>query len=279
MIELGKFNVLEVFRRSPHGVYLMDEDGLEVLLPNKFVPENIQIDDNMEVFVFKDSEDRLTATTQKPMILLNEFACLKVREVNQVGAFLDWGLDKDLFVPYAEQSRKMEKNQKYIVYLFSDLKTNRLVASSKLGQFLSTEKPDLERGQEVDLLIGRPTEIGINAIINNKFRGLIYKNEVFKVLELGDRMKGYVKNIREDYKIDLSLEPLGHLSIEPHAEKLLELIKKSQGKLKLTDNSNPEMIMRVAQMSKKAFKRAAGSLYKQRLIEIKEDGIYLVEKK
>ena len=268
-------NTLEVFRESPHGMYLMDEDGFEVLLPNKYVPKDVEIDDDIEVFVFKDSEDRLTATTLRPKITLHEFGCLQVSEVTKFGAFLDWGLEKDLLVPFAEQSRKMQKGDHYIVFLYIDEQTNRLVASSKLSRFFEPEIQDIKEQDEVDLLIGHPTDIGFNVIINNKYKGLIYKNEVFQDLRLGLRTKGYIKQIRPDHKIDVSLQKQGFQKVEPNAQKILQVLERQNGFMPLNDKSSPEEITRKLQMSKKTFKKAIGGLYKKRLIRIESDGIYL----
>ena len=275
MYQIGKINQLEVFRESPHGMYLMDEDGHEVLLPNKYVPEGLEIDDDIEVFLFKDSEDRITATTQRPKILLNEFASLQVRQISEFGAFLDWGLDKDLLVPFAEQSRKMQKGEWHIVYLYIDEQTNRLVASSKLSRHVEKQDIELSNGQEVDLLIGRPTDIGFNVIIDNRYQGLIYKNEIFRDIRMGHQTKGFIKLIRPDGKIDVSLQRQGFQAIETHAEKILLRLKQKGGFLPLHDKSSPEEITKQLQMSKKNFKRAIGGLYKKGTIKISPEGIRL----
>ncbi len=277
MIEIGKYNRLEVFRHTPQGTYLMDEEGYEVLLPQKYVPDGIEIDAELEVFVYNDSEDRLVATTQTPKIKLHEFAYLEVVQVNKFGAFLDWGLDKDLLVPFAEQSRKMITKQWYLVYLYLDEETERLVASSKLKQFLDQEHLTVAVGEEVDLIVAKETDLGYNVIINNLHRGLIFSNEIFQSVQIGDRLKGYIKNIREDNKIDVSLQKQGFGNIEPNADKILTALQENKGFLPLHDKSKPEAIMLRLEMSKKTFKKAIGGLYKQRLIRIGEEGIYLVE--
>jgi hypothetical protein len=218
------------------------------------------------------------ATTLVPYVVLNEFALLRVNYVNQVGAFLDWGMEKDILVPFKEQARPMEKGKRYLVYLYLDEKTNRLVASSKTNQFLDNENINLEKNEEVDLIISHITEIGINVIINQKHKGLIYKDEVYDdVIRTGDKVKGYIKNVRPDGKIDVSLHKLGFENIEPNSEIILNELRASRGFLRLNDNSNPEDIKTVLKMSKKTFKKAIGLLYKQKLIEIKEDGIYLIQ--
>ena len=277
MIELGKINKLEVFRHSPHGVYLMDEEGEEVLLPNKYVPEHIEIDDEIEVFVYLDSEERPVATTQKPKVMLHQFACLKVSDVTSIGAFMDWGLVKQLFIPFREQQKRMNVGERHIIYLYLDEDTDRLVGSSKYKKYLSKEETTLKEGEEVDLLIAERTPIGFNAIINQKYLGLIYKNEVFQSISKGSHVKGFVKAIRSDGKIDLSLQRQGYANVEPNAEKILEKLKWNNGYIRLNDKSEAAEIQSYLQMSKKTFKKAIGSLYKQRLITIEKHGIRLVE--
>ena len=275
MIQLGEYNRLKIVRQTDNGVYLTDEEGSgEVLLPNKFVPDAWAAGDVLEVFIFRDSEDRLTATTAKPLIKLNEFACLQVRDVNDFGAFLNWGLDKDLLVPFREQPGKMIPGNWYVVHLYLDEQTNRLAASGRYQKFFQ-KLIRLQAGEEVDLLIDNQTELGYNVIINNRYRGLIYTNEIFERLRRGDRRKGFVKQVREDGKIDVTLQKTGFAKLEPNAEKILAQLKANQGYLLLTDKSAPEDIAAALRMSKKTFKSAIGTLYKQRLIRIEEDGIYL----
>lgn len=283
MIEIGKYNTLTILRDTKVGLFLGDEEkdpeGIhDILLPNKYVPNKFKIGDELTVFVYLDHEERPVATTLEPYILLNEFALLRVNYINQVGAFMDWGMEKDILVPFKEQARPMEKGKRYLVYLYMDEKTNRLVASSKTNQFLSNENLTVERGEEVDLIVSHITEIGINVIINEQHKGLLYKDEVYDdSIRTGDRMRGYIKTIRPDNKIDVSLEKIGYERIEPNADKILNELRASRGFLRLNDNSHPEDIKTVLQMSKKTFKKAIGALYKDKLIEIKEDGIYLVK--
>lgn len=273
-MELGKFNTLKILRDTRVGLFLGDENR-DVLLPNKYVPKKFEIGEEIEVFVYLDHEERLTATTLKPYIQLNEFAYLKVNYTNEFGAFLDWGLEKDLFVPFKEQARKMETGKRYLVYMYLDEKTDRLVASSKLNQFLEQEHIGLEAGQQVDLIVSHITELGINVIINSLYKGLLYKDEVFENLSPGKKLKGYIKTIRPDKKIDVSLTRQGFEAVEEQAQKILDELRASRGFLRLNDNSHPEEIKTVLKMSKKTFKKAIGSLYKQKRISIKEDGIYL----
>lgn len=275
-MKLGKFNTLKILRDTRVGLFLGDENQ-DVLLPNKYVPKKFEIGEELDVFVYLDHEERITATTLKPYIQLGEFAYLKVNYTNEFGAFLDWGLEKDLFVPFKEQARKMETGKRYLVFMYLDEKTNRLVASSKLNQFLEQENIELEVGQQVDLIVSHITELGINVIINSTYKGLLYKDEVFENLSPGKKLKGYIKTIRPDKKIDVALTKQGFEAIEEHAQKILDELRASKGFLRLNDNSHPEEIKTVLQMSKKSFKKAIGSLYKQKLISIKEDGIYLEE--
>lgn len=283
MLKIGKYNNLTILRDTKVGLFLGDpEKDLEgihdVLLPNKYVPKVFEIGEEIVVFVYLDHEQRPVATTLEPYILLNEFALLRVNYINQVGAFMDWGMEKDILVPFKEQARPMEKGKRYLVYLYMDPKTNRLVASSKTNQFLSNDELTVEKNEEVDLIVSHITEIGINVIINEKHKGLLYKDEVYDdSIRTGDRMRGYIKNIRPDHKIDVSLQKLGYEGIEPNADKILDELRASRGFLRLNDNSHPEDIKTVLKMSKKTFKKAIGALYKEKLIEIKEDGIYLVK--
>ncbi|WP_445454903.1 CvfB family protein [Flavobacterium sp. HNIBRBA15423] len=278
MLHIGQYNTLKILRDTKVGLFLGSEETQDddVLLPNKYVPKEFHIGDDLTVFIYLDHEERPVATTLKPYIKLNEFAHLKVNYINKFGAFMNWGLEKDLFVPFKEQARPMEEGKRYLVYCFMDEKTNRLVASSKTQQFLNNEEISVENGEEVDLIVSHITEAGINVIINEKHRGLAYKNEVFEEVKPGIRMKGYIKNIRPDGKIDVSLRKLGVEAIEPSSQIILDELKSNRGFLGLNDNSHPEDIRTVLKMSKKVFKKAVGNLYRQKLIEIKEDGIYLL---
>jgi len=278
MVHLGKYNNLKIIRQVQNGLYLTDAEGSEeVLLPNKYAPKTWEPGVELQVFVFKDSEDSLIATTATPLIKLDEFACLQVKVVNEFGAFLDWGLDKDLFVPFREQPGQMLAGNWYFVYLYLDEETDRLTASGRYQRFFQEKFILLQTGQEVDLLIDDPTELGVNVIINNLYRGLVYANEIYHEVRRGDRCKGYVKRVREDGKIDVSLQKIGFAKIEPEGEKILAMLNANQGYLRFTDKSEPDDITQYFQMSKKTFKRAIGTLYKQRLVRLEEDGIYLVK--
>jgi predicted RNA-binding protein (virulence factor B family) len=276
MIEVGKNNILKALRMTSVGMYLGNDEGEEVLLPNKYVPEDFNVDDSIDVFIYKDSEDRLIATNLEPKIKLHEFACLTVKDVNNVGAFLDWGLEKDLLVPFREQGKKMEVGKRYPVYLYLDERTGRLAASSKIESFIEKQHIKLEVGEKVNLLICYTSDLGVNVIINNTYKGVIYHNDLFTYISIGDKVEGYIKNIREEGKIDVSLQKLGYEQVEASAEFILNKLRNANGVLKLTDKSDSEEIMFRLQMSKKNFKKAIGGLYKQGLIRLEEDGIYLV---
>jgi predicted RNA-binding protein (virulence factor B family) len=276
MIHLGKINTLEIIREAVQGLYIADEDGNEVLLPNRYVPENFKIWEKIDVFVYLDNEERPVATTDKPYIQLNDFALLRCNQVTDYGAFLDWGLVKELFCPFKEQAFKMKPGGWYLVYCYMDEKTNRLVASSKTNRFLDNKTLTVNEFDEVDLIVSHPSEIGMNVIVNKTHAGLIYKDAIFKDLSVGDKLKGIVKKIRPGNKLDIALGQIGYRNIEPNAELIMHELHDNSGFLNLTDKSDPEDIKAQLQMSKKNFKKAVGTLYKQHLIEIKSDGIYLV---
>ncbi|MEQ8715009.1 MAG: S1-like domain-containing RNA-binding protein [Cyclobacteriaceae bacterium] len=276
MIAIGKYNTLRIERFAPPGLYLEDEEGEEVLLPNRWITDEMKADDELEVFIYKDSEDRIIATTEKPYIFRDEFGYLEVKQVTPIGAFLGWGLDKDLLVPFKEQRAKMREGGRYLVYLYLDVETWRLSASAKIQKYIETEDIELEEGEEVDLLICERTDLGVKVIINNLYHGLLYNNEIFKEVRTGDKTTGYVKTIREDGKIDVALEKQGYKSVEPNAQRILDLLSQNEGFLPLHDKSDPEKIKYQLGMSKKLFKKAIGALYKDKRIVIEEKGIRLV---
>ena len=276
MIAIGQYNTLKIDRRTSVGAFLTDGKE-DVLLPNKYLPEQINIGGEREVFVYLDQEERQITTTLHPHIYLNEFALLRVNFVNHLGAFLDMGLEKDLFVPFREQARKMDVNKRYLVYMYLDEKTKRLVGSSKLNQFLNKEPLDVKVGDEVDLIVSHITELGINVIINEKFKGLMYVNEVFEDLRTGDRIIGFIKNIRPDGKIDVSRTPIKfEQKVDRLAEVILDELDRNKGFLGLHDKSHPEEIRAILNMSKKSFKVTIGNLFKEKLIRITENGIYKI---
>lgn len=275
MTEIGKINKLKILREVDFGVYLDGEDYGEILMPKKYLPENYKVDDFVDVFVYLDSEDRIVATTEKPYAMVEEFAFLKVVAVNEFGAFLDWGLIKDLLVPFNQQKQKMEEGESYLVYIYLDEKSERIAASSKLDKFLDKQPPDFQEGQEVDLIICNKTNIGYKAIVNNTHWGVIYKNEVFQTLSKGQKTKGYIKKIREDNKIDLNLYKQGYEKVDDSLNKILNILKEHDGFISITDKSSPEIIYEMFGLSKKTYKKIIGSLYKKRLILIEKNGIKL----
>lgn len=277
MINLGEVNQLTILRQTDNGYYLIDKEENEVLLPNAYIKEDWGLGDEVEVFVFNDSEDRLTATTLTPKINLDDFALLQVNDVNNVGAFLNWGLPKDLFVPFKEQKTKMREGKYYVVTMFLDYESERLVASSKIDSFLEFEEINLTEGQEVEVIVYERTPMGYNCIINRLYKGLIYENEVFRNLNIGEHTKGYIKTIREDKKIDVSLQKVGYVAQDENQEKILNILRGDAGYIGLTDKSKPEEIYEELNMSKKAFKKAIGGLYKKKLIWLKRDGVYLTK--
>lgn len=277
MIHLGKTNTLEIIREAVQGLYIADEEGNEVLLPNRYVPENFKIWEKIDVFVYLDNEERPVATTDKPYIQLEDFAVLRCNQVTDYGAFLDWGLVKELFCPFKEQAFKMKPGGWYLVYCYIDEKTSRLVASSKTNRFLDNRELTVKEFDKVDLIVSHPSDIGMNVIVNKIHSGLIYKDAIFQDLSIGDKLEGIVKKIRPGNKLDISLGQIGYRNIEPNADRIMKELQDHEGFLNLTDKSNPEDIKEQLQMSKKNFKKAIGSLYKQKHIDIKSDGIYLVE--
>lgn len=256
------------------GLFLGDEEGEDVLLPNKYCPEKFEIGDKLKVFVYLDQEERKVATNITPKILLRDYAMLKVVSVSAVGAFLDWGMEKDLMVPFNEQRLNMEEGRWYLVYMDIDKKTDRLFASNKLDKRLSNENLTVEVGDEVDLIVMQATDLGFTVIVNKRHKGLVYENEIFTKINIGDKLKGYVKKIREDNKLDISLHPIGYENFnDTNTALVLEALEKNKGYLAITDKSSPEEIYNTFGMSKKAFKKAIGGLYKQRKITIEAEGI------
>ncbi len=278
MAEIGKYNVLKVVKDLDFGLYLDGGELGEILLPRRYVPINCTVDDELEVFIYLDSEDRLIATTEMPEAVVGEFAYLQAVEVGKVGAFMDWGLPKDLLVPFREQKTNIEKGRGYVVYVYLDDESKRIAASSKVEKFLDNIPPEYEEGQEVDLLIYHQSDLGYKAIINNTHSGMIYANEVFKKIRKGDRLKGYIKKVRSDEKIDLMLEKPGYEKVDSIAQTILDKLKDHQNFLRITDKSPAEEISSMFGISKKNFKKAIGTLYKQRIISIDPDGIRYIKK-
>lgn len=278
MIKLGEYNRLTILRETEPGLYLGDDEENDVLLPHKYKPENFEIDDEIEVFIYLDNEERPIATTLEPFLLLNSFGYLNCSDVTDYGAFMDWGLEKQLFVPFKEQARPMKAGNWYIVYLYLDELTNRLVGSSKTNRFVQNETLTVEAFEEVNILITHLTDKGANAIVNGQHKGLIYIEDIFEDIRSGDRMKAFIKKIRDDNKIDLVLQTPGYRSIEPNANFIMEELRAAGGFLSLHDKSDPETIKNELGMSKKSFKKAIGTLYKDKQIVLKTDGIELIDK-
>ncbi|MFV0591140.1 MAG: S1 RNA-binding domain-containing protein [Draconibacterium sp.] len=276
MAEIGKINTLGIVRETANGVYLDGGDLGEILMSQKFVTSEIKADEKAEVFVYTDSEDRLVATTETPFAKVGEFACLEVKEVTAVGAFLDWGLPKDLLVPFREQREKMAVGRTYWVYVFLDLLSNRVAASAKLQKYLDNTPPEYKPGQEVDLIIFDETELGYKAIVNREHTGMLYKNQVFRAMKIGDKTRGFISKVRKDEKIDLILEKPGYGKVDAISAKILKELKDNKGFLAVSDKSSPDMIQALFGISKKAFKQAIGGLYKKRLISFESDGIRLL---
>ena len=277
MIRLGEYNTLEILRETDPGLYLGDTQENVVLLPHRYKPENFNIGDMLEVFVYLDYEERPVATTLTPHVLLNDFGYLHCSDVNEFGAFMDWGVQKQLFVPFKEQARPMKVGNWYIVYLSMDEQTNRLVGSSKTNKYLNNDTVTLEKFDEIAIMVTHITDLGANVIVNGKHKGLIFINDIFEDIRTGDTMKAYVKGVREDNKIDVVLQSPGYRSIEPNANFILDELKAAGGFMPLHDKSDPQDIKNELGMSKKSFKKAIGTLYKDKQILIKPDGIELID--
>ena len=278
MAEIGVYNNLRVIKEVDFGVYLDGGEHEEILLPRKYVPENCKVDDIIKVFIYLDSEDRFIATTETPYAIVGDFALLKVIAVESVGAFLDWGLLKDLLVPFGEQSPTMEISKSYIVKVYVDKQSNRIAATTRLDRYLDNEPGNFHAGQEVELLICNQTDIGYKAIINGTHWGVLYSNEVFQPLKSGQKTKGYIKKVRDDNKIDLSLHKPGYERVDDITDTILNVLKEQGGLISVTDKSSPETINKLFGVSKKTYKKAIGAIYRKRLITMESDGIRLISK-
>lgn len=276
MLKLGEYNNLKVVKSVDFGMYLDGGDEGEILLPSRYVPEGLKIGDELEVFIYLDQDERPVATTLKPLAKVGDFAYLEVAWVNEYGAFLNIGLMKDLFCPFREQKKRMEKGEKYIVYVTIDEDSYRMMATAKVEKHLSPTRPQLKHGDEVDLLVWQKTDLGFKVIVDNKYSGLVYENQVYRYLTTGDRLKGYVDHVRDDGKIDITLQPTGRKQTEDFAETLLTYLKDNNGHCHLGDKSPAELISDRFHVSKKTFKRAVGDLYKRRLITLGDEEIALV---
>jgi predicted RNA-binding protein (virulence factor B family) len=275
MFCLGQLNSLSLIKKTIYGFFLGDADSdQEVLLPNKYAPKDLELDDSIDVFLYTDSEDRIVATTLKPKISLHQIALLEVKDVTKFGSFLDWGLEKDLFLPFAEQEGKVQKGAKVTVCLHLDDRTNRLFASAKVSNFMH-EEITVKEGDEVDLIVGGKSDLGYQVIINNTYIGLLFFNKIFRPLMQGDKIKGFIEKVREDGKIDVCLQKKGYIQVVDSQDILLKKLRENKGVLYLTDNSDPKVIARELLMSKAVFKKCVGALYKQRKIKIEADCIIL----
>lgn len=275
MLKIGEYQILTVVREMPQGFYLLDDEENEVLLPRKYITEEMDLNSEVRVFVYVDSEGRDVATTEEPYITVGEFACLEVIDITEYGAFCDWGILKHLLIPYRNMVHELFVGQKIIVYLLLDELTERLVGTTKLKKFLKhAAEEDLKAYQEVDLIVYLKTDLGYSVIINKKYQGLVYDNEIQEPLEIGQELKGYIKPFRPDKKIDVSLHPIGLDRIQLHAQKIMELLEANDGFLPFTDKSDPEDIRDAFGISKKLFKKSIGALYKERRVFF-EGGWYL----
>lgn len=272
MVQAGSYYKLQVVKTVDFGIYL-DADGDEILMPKRFVPEGTNDGDIIEVFVYHDNEGRPIATNQKPYGVVGEVVMLEVKDKTRQGAFLDWGLMKDIFLPLSQQKSPIRVGGKYLVYLYIDEQTGRVAASEHLSRFIDNEDLPLQVGDNIDFIVGRRTDIGYAVIIDNKYHGILHYNEVFKELEIGDRAKGFVKSIQEGFKVNVSLGEKGYKRVEEATDKIMRLLDENDGYLPYHDKSSPEEIYEYFEMSKKAFKMALGSLYKQRKISFTKTGV------
>lgn len=275
-MNIGEINELKILRFTSVGAYLADENDNDVLLPNKYLTEGLEIDDLVKVFVYRDSEDRAVATTERPHIEMHKFAYLKVKEVNFYGAFVDWGLEKDLMVPFKEQNLKFEEERYYLIYLDLDESTDRLYGSAKINKFLDECQENYDPEELVDIMICDTTDLGVKVIVEGIYSGLIFKNDISRNLKRGEHTKGYVVKVREDGKLDVRLDLTARDKIAGSAGELMEILREKKY-IPLTDKSAPDEIRETVGMSKKTFKQAIGNLYRLRLIKLEESGVYLIE--
>ncbi|MDC3220500.1 S1-like domain-containing RNA-binding protein [Flavobacteriales bacterium] len=279
MIKVGEYNKLTAARMLDHGWYLTDDVENSVLLPMKWVPINIEEGVEIEVFIYRDSEDRLIATTMTPLLLAGQFAKVQVKDVTRIGAFVEMGVEKDLLVPFAEQMKDLDVGDECVIHMFLDNVTDRLTGSTKIEKFLKTFDIPYEEGEKVNALVYKYTDIGFKVIIENEYLGMIYHNQIFDPITVGDTLQVYVNKLREDGKIDLLIQKPGHLSIGDSTENVLQYLKDNDGFTPINDKTAPEVIYDIFKMSKKQYKKAIGGLYKEKLIKITEEGIFLINKR
>lgn len=273
MIEIGYNNTMQILRSTPNGLMLNGEDLGEILMPKRYVTADMKVGGEVEAFVYTDSEDRLVAITDMPIAHVGQFAWLECVQTSKVGAFLDWGLEKDLLLPFSEQKDKPSVGRKCFVYIYLDQNTNRIVASQRLNRFMDPREPRYQHGDRVDIFIHQRTELGFKVIVDNAHWGMIYNSEMFRPVRSGEYTNGYVNKIREDNRIDVMLEKSSAKLVDSSEESILQKLNENGGYLPYSDKSSPEDIMRVFGISKKVFKKAIGGLYRQHIIIIEEDGI------
>ena len=280
MIKLGDYNLLKIVKSVDFGLYLDGDEAGEILLPQRYVTPQMRVGDEIQVFIYLDQDERPVATTETPLAKVDDFACLEVAWTNEYGAFLRWGLMKDLFCPFREQKMRMERGKSYIVYVKVDEDSYRLMATAKVDKYLSLPpfhgEGSLKHGTAVDVLIWQKTDLGFKCIVDNRYQGQLYDDQVFQQLHTGDRLTAYIDHVREDGKIDLTLQPTGRRHTLDFAEVLLRYLYEHDGHCELGDKSPAEAIYARFQVSKKAYKKAIGDLYKRRLIQITDKGIALV---
>lgn len=276
MVKIGKYNRLKVVKLVDFGAYLDGGEGIEILLPAKYIESSLEPGDELEVFIYRDSEERLVATTEHPFAQVGEFAYLQVSAVNRVGAFLDWGLTKQLLVPFSEQTVKLREGMICLVYVYLDDVTKRIVASAKIDKFLGNKYPAYKIGDKVEALVYKHTDLGYKAIVDNLYHGMVYENDLYAPLVIEEKVTAYVKRVREDGKIDLTMSGANDGRIEKLAKDIIARLKEEPGGfLPLSDNSSPESIKAIFNCSKKDFKKAIGNLYKKKRILISSAGISL----
>ena len=276
-LEVGKINTLEIYKNSDFGLFLRAEDGEEVLLPNQYIEDDMKLGNIIDVFLYHDSEDRIVATTLKPTALLDEYALFKVVDLNRYGAFVDWGLPKDLFVPVSQQKEPFRVGDEKILKVCKDKRTGRLYATQKIGKSFSKYMKGLKPSQEVDLLILAKTPLGYKVIVNNLYEGMIFDNEIFQPLEIGEKLKGYIKKVREDRKLDISLRPIGKEDkLEEAKSKIVEVLKDNEGILDFNYKSSPDEVKAKFNLSRKLYKKALSSLIQESKVKIEDENIHLI---
>lgn len=272
---IGRMNNLRVVKEKDFGVYLDGDQLGEILLPKRYVPKGLRVGDQVDVFIYLDSEDELIATTIEPKVQVGEFAALKAVAVNQVGAFFDWGLSKDLLVPFSQQKNRVEEGQTHLLFVYLDHTTNRIVATTKVDPLLNREEPPYRPGDKVQIIVGDRTDIGFKCIIDSRFWGVLFFQDVIGHVRKGDKLSAFIKRVREDGKIDLGMQPVGYKKVTGILEEILDYLERHGGEMALTDKSSPEAIFAQFKVSKATFKKALGALYKDKKIALSKDKVTL----